>query len=187
MATPVSLVISRIGALHRARDLVHPGLRGGDRHPGQQTAEDQTPEIAAHLLFRRRPQQRQEQLRAHQRDFEPARHHADHGHGGAVDDDLAADDRRVASEARDPEIVSEQGDASPGVDVGRRERSPELRLDAEHVEDIGREADTGDMFGRGADGEVEIDIPELLHGAERRKDAALAAPVAEVARRGDEA
>ena len=69
-------------------------------------------------------------------------HHADDRHGGVVQRQRAADDRRVAVEAALPERVAEDGDrraVEPALLGG--EVAPERQRHAEHVEEVVRHAD----------------------------------------------
>ena len=130
----------------RPARIVELGARLVDRRPHLQSADDAVIELVAtrlqlpvgethgHPGGGRFPVE----TTAAQGKVETGRHDADHRVRPAIERDRTADDRSVASEPCLPEAVAEHSDVHPRPVFLRRERPPQHRPDAEHVEQVPR-------------------------------------------------
>ena len=85
------------------------------------------------------------------------RQNADDGAGRAVERDDGSDDVGIAAEAGAPERVTENDDGMAfGAAFLGGEGAAELRADAEHGEEIRRDAGDGNLHGLADAGEVEV-------------------------------
>lgn len=106
-------------------------------------------------------------------EVEAGRQHPHHGGGGAGHADVAADHAGVGVEGGTPELVGDDQGAGGVVLVARRQQAPELRPDAQQIEEVGGDVGTMEQARRAAGGQGEGARAEGGEGAEIR---GLAAP-----------
>ena len=166
--------------LHRPRVLgLHPRGDGGDfraaaldRHARRQLGEEPqaAPAAAVHAVAQRERRPHLRAARPERREVEARRHHAHDRVRRSVEAHRASQHGRVPRERPPPQRVPEQDDvlAARLLLLGR-ERAPQERARARHLQDPGRQAQPGHRLGAAVRGQVRM--PELgdTHRAERRR------------------